>query len=160
MIEKCEKEGLFNSQKYKLPAQYYALIEIGGAYAYKFIPFINFLGIPCLILTDIDSMIDGRTKSVVSKGKTTSNVTIKWWMRKLKNISEKDKISLTDIIALKYDEKQWINATLNSKQKNKDCAEDPWRKRLEMLTVHIMDYQRRRLRRKLSLTKKARLILH
>lgn len=105
MIEKCEKEGLFNSQKYKLPAQYYALIEIGGAYAYKFIPFVNFLGIPCLILTDIDSMIDGRTKSVVSKGKTTSNVTIKWWMRKLKNISEKDKISLTDIIALKDDEK-------------------------------------------------------
>ena len=105
MIEKCEKEGLLNSQKYKLPAQYYALIEIGGAYAYKFIPFVNFLGIPCLILTDIDSMIDGRTKSVVSKGKTTSNVTIKWWMRKLKNISEKDKISLTDIIALKDDEK-------------------------------------------------------
>ena len=105
MIEKSDKEGLFDSQKYKLPAQYYALIEIGGAYAYKFIPFVNFLGIPCLILTDIDSMIDGRTKAVVSKGKTTSNTTIKWWMRKLKNLSKKSKIDLADIIALKDAEK-------------------------------------------------------
>lgn len=105
MIEKSNKEGLFDSQKYKLPAQYYALIEIGGAYAYKFIPFVNFLGIPCLILTDIDSMIDGRTKSVVSAGKTTSNATIKWWLRKLNNLPDKSKISLSDIIALKDEEK-------------------------------------------------------
>lgn len=101
MIEKCEKEKLFDSEKYKLPAQYYALIEIGGAYAYKFIPFADFLGLPCLILTDIDSMIDGRTKAVVSKGKTTSNATIKWWMRKIKGIPQnsKDKISLANIIS-------------------------------------------------------------
>lgn len=101
MIEKCEKEKLFDSEKCKLPAQYYALIEIGGAYAYKFIPFADFLGLPCLILTDIDSMIDGRTKAVVSKGKTTSNATIKWWMRKIKGIPQnsKDKIYLADITA-------------------------------------------------------------
>ncbi len=107
MIHKCDKNGLFESQKYKLPAQYYALIEIGGAYAYKFIPFINFLGIPCLILTDIDSMEDGRTKSTVSKGKVTSNVTIKWWVRTLKNLPEDDtqNISLSEIIALTSEQK-------------------------------------------------------
>jgi len=107
MIEKCEKEKLFDSEKYKLPAQYYALIEIGGAYAYKFIPFANFLGLPCLILTDIDSMIDGRTKDVVSKGMTTSNATIKWWMREIKGIPQnsKDIISLADIIAATDEEK-------------------------------------------------------
>lgn len=101
MIEKCEKEKLFDSEKYKLPAQYYVLIEIGGAYAYKFIPFADFLGLPCLILTDIDSMIDGRTKATVSEGKTTSNATIKWWIRKIKGIPQnsKDKVSLTDIIS-------------------------------------------------------------
>ena len=46
-------------------------------------------------------MIDGRTKAVVSKGKTTSNATIKWWMRKVRGIPQncKDKISLADIIA-------------------------------------------------------------
>lgn len=62
MIDKCDKSGDFSSQKYKLPAQYYTLIEIGGAYAYKFIPFIEFLGIPCLILTDIDSVSGQKVK--------------------------------------------------------------------------------------------------
>lgn len=107
MINKCENAGLFNSTKYKLSAQYFTLIEIGGAYAYKFIPFAEFLDIPCLILTDIDSMIDGRTKAVVSSGKTTSNATIKWWMRRLNNIPQnsEDKISLADIITLTNEKK-------------------------------------------------------
>ena len=102
MIEKCDRDGLFNAKKYKLPSQYYALIEIGGAYANKFIPFVNFLGIPCLILTDIDSMEDGRTKAIVSKGKTTSNATLKWWMRKVKGLPENgtSTIDLAEIIAL------------------------------------------------------------
>ena len=63
MIDKCDKSGDFSSQKYKLPAQYYTLIEIGGAYAYKFIPFIEFLGIPCLILTDVDSVLGQEGKN-------------------------------------------------------------------------------------------------
>lgn len=105
MIDKCDEEGLFDSQKYKLPAQYYAIIEIGGAYAYKFIPFVEFLGIPCLILTDIDAVVEGGKSSPVSLGKTTSNATIKWWLRKLKNLSEKSKIDLKDIIGLTKEEK-------------------------------------------------------
>lgn len=107
MIAKCDRSELFNSVIYKLPTQYYALIEIGGAYAYKFIPIVNFLGIPCLIFTDIDSMKDGRTKSVVSEGKTTSNSTIKWWMRQVKSLPEDDssQITLSEIIALTADKK-------------------------------------------------------
>lgn len=115
MIDKCNKSGDFNAQKYKLPAQYYTLIEIGGAYAYKFIPFIEFLGIPCLILTDIDSVLgqEGRNgriyyKSVpVSCGETTSNATIKWWIRENKGLSHDDnpKINLTDITSMSSDDK-------------------------------------------------------
>ncbi len=107
MIEKCDNNGLFEPEKYKLPAQYYALIEIGGAYGYKFIPFADFLGLPCLILTDIDSMKNGRTKETVSKGLTTSNATIKWWVRKVKGIPQNSetKISLSDIISLTDTEK-------------------------------------------------------
>ena len=69
MIEKCETSGVFGSCKYPLSAQYYALIEIGGAYAHKFIPFIDFLGVPCLILTDLDSVADrvGESGKVVKK---------------------------------------------------------------------------------------------
>ena len=86
MIEKCKAQGLFDTQKYKLTEQYYSIIEIGGAFAYKFIPFLDFLGIPCLILTDIDSVHLVKNTShlkscCVSRGKTTSNETIKWWYK-------------------------------------------------------------------------------
>lgn len=110
MIDKCAKAGNFDSQEYKLPAQYYALVEIGGAFAYKFIPFAEFLGIPCLILTDLDSVsgqkgANGRiyySSVPVSRGETTSNETLKWWVRKKKEIPEDDntQIALTDITSM------------------------------------------------------------
>lgn len=110
MIDKCAKAGDFDSREYKLPAQYYALVEIGGAYAYKFIPFAEFLGIPCLILTDLDSVSGQKGaneriyyKSVpVSCGETTSNETLKWWVRKNKGLSADDntQITLTDITSM------------------------------------------------------------
>lgn len=105
MIEKCDKAGVFSSQKYALPAQYYALIEIGGAYAYMFIPFVIFLGIPCLILTDIDSIDAERKRTYVSKGKSTSNSTIKYWIKKVKSLSDDEKIDLQDVIKLTKGEK-------------------------------------------------------
>lgn len=114
MIEKCAKAGDFNSQTYKLPEQYYTLIEIGGAYAYLFIPFTEFLGIPCLILTDLDSVAArkdsqnrARNRSVpVSEGETTSNETLKWWVRKVKGIKNDGvKITLSDITSLSFEDK-------------------------------------------------------
>ena len=115
MIGKCESSGIFGACKYPLSAQYYAVIEIGGAYAHKFIPFIDFLGAPCLILTDLDSVADRKGKGgkivkksvVVSQGETTSNETIKWWVRRNKGLPDDDtsKIALSDIIAMTSDDK-------------------------------------------------------
>ena len=115
MIGKCESSGIFGACKYPLSAQYYAVIEIGGAYAHKFIPFIDFLGAPCLILTDLDSVADRKGKGgkivkksvVVSQGETTSNETIKWWVRRNKGLPDDDtsKIDLSDIIAMTSDDK-------------------------------------------------------
>ena len=70
MIERCKDSGAFGDGKYTLWSQYYALIEIGGAYAYKFIPFIEFLEVPCLILTDLDSIADRESKG----GKTVKKI--------------------------------------------------------------------------------------
>lgn len=101
MIDKCEKAGDFEPYKYKLPAQYYTLIEIGGAYAHKFIPFVEFLGIPSLIFTDLDSIL-GRKSVPVSRGETTSNETIKWWVRKNKGLSKEGevKVTLSEIMSM------------------------------------------------------------
>ena len=101
MIDKCVKDNVFGNDKYNLSAQYYTLIEIGGAYAHIFIPFVEFLEIPCLIITDIDSVC--RRKAVsVSQGTTSSNATIKWWVRKNKGrpASDTTRIPLAEIMAM------------------------------------------------------------
>ena len=104
MIQKCDGQGAFDSQKYKLSAQYYSLIEVGGAYAHVFIPFIDFLDIPCLIITDLDPTYY-RKAVPVSKGTATSNATIKWWVREAKRMSQNSKIKFSDVIGLSIDKK-------------------------------------------------------
>ena len=108
IIRKCDETHLFSSQKYKLTSQYYTLIEIGGAFAHKFIPFISFLGIPCLILTDIDAINDEGKTTFVSNGKASSNSTLKWWVQSLGDIPEEGKNDLERIIGL-TDEKRTLS---------------------------------------------------
>ena len=79
MITKLNKAGKFQEPTVSLESQYYTLIEVGGAYAHKFIPFMNFLEIPTLIVTDIDSINDGRKACLVRDGKGSSNATINFW---------------------------------------------------------------------------------
>ncbi|WP_317229400.1 ATP-dependent endonuclease [Clavibacter sp. MX14-G9D] len=65
--------------------QYTSILEVGGAYAYKFFPLIDFLGIPTLIITDFDSVRLNDNKryeaSNVHDGTSTSNVSLKTWFK-------------------------------------------------------------------------------
>ncbi|GAB0157156.1 ATP-dependent endonuclease [Chryseobacterium sp. Alg-005] len=47
MIEKCASS---------LKTSYLSIMEVGGAYAYRFKSLIEFLGIPALVITDLDSV--------------------------------------------------------------------------------------------------------
>ena len=105
MIAKCDKKGLFNSRTYKLPAQYYSIIEVGGAYAHLFVPLLEFLGVPSLILTDIDAVGADSKEALVSEGETTSNATLKYWVKRVKGSTKKDKLSLETIHNLSRNEK-------------------------------------------------------
>ncbi|MHA2789823.1 ATP-dependent nuclease [Corynebacterium sp. S7] len=67
-----------------LTNQYVTLMEVGGAYAHKFFPLLDFLGIPALIITDIDTVskqnVETRSAATsVHEGDGTSNATIKQW---------------------------------------------------------------------------------
>jgi putative ATP-dependent endonuclease of the OLD family len=97
MIDKCEAAGKFEITKQNLKSQYYSLIEVGGAYAHKFIPFMEFLGIPTLILTDIDS-VGGtdRKKCFVQDGESTSNATINDWLKRLNESTSLENIKHLD----------------------------------------------------------------
>lgn len=90
MIEKLDANKKFTQKDITLKSQYYTLIEVGGAYAYRFIPFMKFLNIPTLIITDIDSVGDNGKKCLVSEGIKTSNATIKHWFNDELNKRETD----------------------------------------------------------------------
>lgn len=63
-----------------LTSTYLAVIEVGGAYAHAFKDLVSFIGVPTLIVTDLDSVGEDRKKCPVAAGYKTSNATLKSWL--------------------------------------------------------------------------------
>ncbi len=66
-----------------LKHKYVSVIEVGGAYALKFKELLEFIGVPTLIITDIDSVdaADKRKKCPTNLGgAVSSNATLKSWL--------------------------------------------------------------------------------
>lgn len=77
MIRKIDD---LESNGYKLGSQYVTVMEVGGAYAHRFIDLLRFLEIQSLIITDLDSVEHGGGKKcLVHQATTTSNACIKAW---------------------------------------------------------------------------------
>ena len=78
MIEKID-EGQPDEQK--LGSQYLSIMEVGGAYAQVFFNLLDFLQLPALIITDLDTVdaADNRRKCKVSEGSHSSNACINTW---------------------------------------------------------------------------------
>ena len=65
----------------KLTSTYVCTVEVGGAHAHLFRKLIEFLELPALVITDLDS-IDGTTKkkAPVASGHATSNAILSQWL--------------------------------------------------------------------------------
>lgn len=68
-------------QRETLASTYLCTVEVGGAYAHVFRKLVEFLGLPALVITDLDA-IDGvsKKKARVDKGHASSNATLKQWL--------------------------------------------------------------------------------
>ncbi|AFE07795.1 ATP-dependent OLD family endonuclease [Corallococcus coralloides DSM 2259] len=65
-----------------LGRQYVSIVEVGGAYAHKFLGLLDFLELKTLIITDLDSVSASRSICPVSQGTLTSNACINHWFDK------------------------------------------------------------------------------
>ena len=67
-----------------LTSRYITILELGGAYANRFIPFLRLINRPTLIITDIDSVkMDGtKTHININEELKSSNATINKWFEK------------------------------------------------------------------------------
>lgn len=90
--------GVATGKHANLAADYISTVEVGGAYAHLFKNLLKFLGIPALIITDVDAVAADRKKCPVAEGVSTSNATLKSWLpgkaslADLRNASGADKI--------------------------------------------------------------------
>lgn len=78
MVTECEKaEGCAG-----FGSQFISILEVGGAYAHRFKQLIEFIGIPTLVITDLDAIGNDRKKCRVGDGTdmTTSNACLKTWL--------------------------------------------------------------------------------
>lgn len=104
MMKKIDLENNGKENYIPLLSQNISVVEV-GAYSHIFDEFIDYLGIKALIITDIDSVEPTLAKSgktvytqcEVSKGKETSNASIKWFLKedklsKLKLLKTENKI--------------------------------------------------------------------
>ncbi|WP_448955557.1 ATP-dependent nuclease [Labrys neptuniae] len=71
-----------------LRSQYISISEVGGGHAHKFKPIIDFLGIPSLIVTDLDTIDDDGKKCPVAIGKGTSNACLRKWIPAKESVDE------------------------------------------------------------------------
>ncbi|MBU0723328.1 ATP-dependent endonuclease [Patescibacteria group bacterium] len=99
MIEKVDAETPNGPH---LSSQYVSVVEVGGAYAHKFLNLFNFLELRTLIITDLDSVKKNENNRFVScevsEGSRTSNACIKDWF-------QDKKITPDDIINKSTEEK-------------------------------------------------------
>lgn len=76
MIEKAAED---------LRSTYLSVLEVGGAYASRFAGLLEFLGVPYLVITDIDSVDPNNNRKVCQAdldGAVTSNSSIKFYLGK------------------------------------------------------------------------------
>ena len=75
-----EKFEAADPEATKLSTQYTSIIEVGGAFAHRFIDLLEFLELRTLIITDLDAtLIPGGQACPVHQGTATSNGCIKSW---------------------------------------------------------------------------------
>ena len=102
MIRKCEESGVFGSMT--LSSQYYTIVEIGGAYAHLFYDFVDYIGVPTLIITDIDFVdVSGKVCQETS-AKRSSNAAIQKWCHDVFQIAETAPILIEKVLELARDE--------------------------------------------------------
>jgi predicted ATP-dependent endonuclease of OLD family len=69
---------------------YLTLLEIGGAHAHRLEPLLRHLGLPTLVITDIDALdASGKAAPVKRRsGQKTNNATLKSWVPKIESVDE------------------------------------------------------------------------
>jgi len=82
-VEKLLLPEMINKNAPELNSVYLTTLEVGGAYASRFASLLEFLGIPYLVITDLDSVDPANNRSACradTAGAVTSNSSLKFFL--------------------------------------------------------------------------------
>jgi len=102
-VEKLLLPEMINKSAPGLRRNYLTILEVGGAYANRFASLLEFLGIPYLVITDLDSVDPQNNRKVCRadiSGAVTSNPSIKYFL---------DKSNVEELVALGAEEHKLAN---------------------------------------------------
>jgi hypothetical protein len=97
--EKLLLPAMIEKEAPKLKSTYLSVLEVGGAYSSRFAGLLEFLGIPYLVVTDIDSVDPANNRSSCRAdhaGAVTSNSSIKFFLGRNK-IDDLKVLNLDDV---------------------------------------------------------------
>lgn len=78
-VERLLLPSFLDTRYPRLKTAYLTVLEVGGAYAHLFIPLVDFVGLPTLIITDLDSIDPAQSRAACradTPGAITSNKTL------------------------------------------------------------------------------------
>lgn len=125
MIYKCYEMGLYEEERPSLQSQYYTIIEVGGAYAFKFFEFLNFIEVPTLVVTDIDFVNQNGKACTEVDAVRSSNGTINRWFRKKLSTNKTKTLSISEILENCKDEENLIDNNIRISFQEKENLSHP-----------------------------------
>lgn len=117
-----------------LDSKYLTVLELGGAYAHKFVPLLAFLSLPSLIVTDLDSVDPAKNNSACiasHPGAVTGNACIKSLL-----LGMKDKPTVAEKAL--YDTARLVSAVCSIKSEEKQRVFDQCNIRVAFQTPVLM----------------------
>jgi len=103
-VEKLLLPTMIDKVASGLKHNYITVLEVGGAYAHRFASLLEFLGISCLVITDLDSVDPSDSRKVCradTKDAVTSNASLKFFLNRtvvseLAKLEAKDHVLIND----------------------------------------------------------------
>lgn len=111
-VERLLMPKMIKKDTPELQSAYLTILELGGAYAHRFVSLLDFINLPTLVITDLDS-VDPNANGKACRGDTDNAVTSNASIKRL----------LLDETAIDYKDKCKISSLTKLAPKDKTCSD-------------------------------------
>jgi predicted ATP-dependent endonuclease of OLD family len=128
-VERLLMPKMIKKETPKLQSAFLTILELGGAYAHRFVSLLDFISLPTLVITDLDSVDPSDSRKACradTENAMTSNASIE--------------ALLLDKSANGYNEKRKISSLIKLTPKDKTCSISPHRYVTFQQAIPVPDY--------------------